>query len=271
MIFGISGIGMVGQAMKSSFKSKGFVKGVNLFLYDKFKQHYHMNKMEDLLRSDIVFLALPTLFDDSTGSYNLSALEENLEYFRSKSYRGIVVIKSTIEPGTTKLFSEKYGLDIVHNPEFLTARTAFEDFHYQKHIVLGCDGLHNNLKFIQLVDFYKSNYNPIHLTICSSAESELMKLMANSFYAVKVQFFTEMFLTCDKIGISFNQVKNMILCNNWIHPMHTQVPGPDGQISYGGMCLPKDAKALNAYMEKLNVPRSVINAAINEREKMRTD
>ena len=41
-----------------------------------------------------------------------------------------------------KLISKKYNLKLCHNPEFLTARTAYEDFHNQTHIVLGLSLIH---------------------------------------------------------------------------------------------------------------------------------
>ena len=62
-----------------------------------------------------------------------------------------------------------------------------------------------------------------------------------------------------------------MLKNNWINPMHTQVPGTDGQLSYGGMCFPKDTNALNQYMKRKNSPNAVLNATIEERNILRTD
>ena len=62
-----------------------------------------------------------------------------------------------------------------------------------------------------------------------------------------------------------------MLKNNWINPMHTNVPGQDGNISYGGMCFPKDTNALNSFMEKNNIPNKVLDATINERNQMRKD
>jgi hypothetical protein len=62
-----------------------------------------------------------------------------------------------------------------------------------------------------------------------------------------------------------------MLNNNWINPMHTVIPGPDGKISYGGLCFPKDTNALNEYMKKLGTPHNVLEACINERNSMRQD
>ena len=62
-----------------------------------------------------------------------------------------------------------------------------------------------------------------------------------------------------------------MLKNNWINPMHTNIPGPDGNISYGGLCFPKDTNALNQFMKKLKSPNKVLNATIEERNDMRND
>ena len=50
---------------------------------------------------------------------------------------------------------------------------------------------------------------------------------------------------------------------------NTNVPGSDNNISFGGMCLPKDTNALNAFMNIHNTPHNVINAVITEQSIMR--
>jgi UDPglucose 6-dehydrogenase len=57
--------------------------------------------------------------------------------------------------------------------------------------------------------------------------------------------------------------------NGWINNQHTDVPGSDGELSYGGYCFPKDTNALLQYMKRNNVPSDVLDATINERNKMR--
>ena len=60
------------------------------------------------------------------------------DFLNDKKYKGVVVVKSTVEPQTISSLCDKYtNLQFVHNPEFFTARTAYNDFHNQKHIVLG--------------------------------------------------------------------------------------------------------------------------------------
>jgi UDP-glucose 6-dehydrogenase len=98
-----------------------------------------------------------------------------------------------------------------------------------------------------------------------------MKIFCNTFYSVKVQFFTEIYELCKKNGSDYNVIRDLMLSNNWINPMHTVIPGPDGNVSYGGACFPKDSNALNQYMKKLNTPHGVLDASITERNSMRKD
>lgn len=263
---GICGLGIVGNAMKVSLMKKGYILNDNLFVYDKFKEIGNIN---NLLSSDILFLPLPTIYDEKTQSYDLSAINTTLEFLSNNSFQGVIVIKSTVEPTTVDQLSEKYQLDMLHNPEFLTARTAEDDFHNQTHIVLGKGKLCNDTKFNNVFEFYKMNYDA-YISICSSTEAETMKLFLNSFYAIKVQFFTELYLTCQKLNMDYNCVRELMLKNGWINQMHTTIPGPDGKISYGGLCFPKDTTALSHFMEMNGIPNGVLEATINERSKMRS-
>ena len=126
--------------------------------------------------------------------------------------------------------------------------------------------------FIQKIyDFYKNYYSQSDITICTSTESESTKLFLNSFYATKIQFFTELYILCNKNNTNFDNIKNIMLKNNWINPMHTNIPGPDGDISYGGLCFPKDTNALNSYMKKYNSDNLLLQSTIEERDNLRSD
>ena len=76
--------------------------------------------------------------------------------------------------------------------------------------------------------------------------------------------FNEYYLLCQKNKSDFHRIKQLMLKNNWINPMHTTVPGPDGQLGYGGACFPKDTKALNEYMKQKGSPNRVLNSVIQE-------
>lgn len=262
----IIGLGFVGGAMLKSFKEKNVtVKG-----YDKYKEN--TDSFEDCIDSDICFLALPTIFDEEKLSYDRSCIIEVCKQLSDVLYEGIIVIKSTVEPKTTKELSALFPfLKLVHNPEFLTAATAYNDFHNQKHIVLGKGSNTNDIDIDVLKRFYSRYYEDADISICTSNESESMKSFVNCFYAVKIQFFNELYILCEKTDCDYNTVKELMLKNKWINPMHTNVPGTDGKLSYGGYCFPKDTNALLQYMKREETPHGVLSATIEERNEMRQD
>ena len=267
----IYGLGFVGNSMFMSFKNKGMRENVNLFGYDKFKNG-SIGDIKFGLGCDIIFFALPTIYNEKIESYDLEPIIDCCRYLDENNYTGLIVIKSTVEPETTDDIASKFKkLSFVHNPEFLTARTAYNDFHNQTHIVIGKSSNCKNEKVKMLESFYSFYYPDAEISICSSLESESMKIFCNSFYSVKVQFFTELYLLTQSNGSNYDKIINMMLKNKWINPMHTIVPGPDGLISYGGFCFPKDTNALNKYFKKKKVTNKILNSCIKERNILRND
>lgn len=269
---GIMGIGVVGTAILEGLKQMGIT---DIVAFDKYKLEY-IQSIDLILSCHMIFLSLPTPFDVSMGCFDKHEVEETLQKLNEMLYNGIVIIKSTLEPFTTDKYVEKYGRDmlILHNPEFLTARTATHDFVNQKHVIIGVSQKYilsnkivENINFVK--SFHEKYFPEAEITVCSSSESESMKLFCNSFYAVKVQFFTELYLLCKSNGTNYDVIRNMMIKNGWINDMHTHIPGPDGEISYGGMCFPKDTNALMGVMNLNNTPHSVLDGCIKERNIMR--
>ena len=252
------GNGFVGSALHKSFK----INGVTTTIYDKFQK---IGSINSVLDSEILFLCLPTPFIKGK-HFDLSAIEENLELLRENDYKGLCVIKSTVEIGVTKALANKYGLNIAHNPEFLTERTAFEDFHNQDYIVLGSSS--DSEGFNRLILFYKKLYPAARIAACSSDESEAMKIMRNCYYSVKVSIFNEYYLLCNSLGIDYNNVRDLML-GPWVEKMHTNVPGPDGGLSYSGHCFPKDTNALLAQMKREESICKVLEAAVESKNILR--
>lgn len=266
MIVGIVGLGFVGSAMYKSFG----LKGVSLIGYDKYKDG-GISSLENILKCDIVFLCLPTLFNEDTKQYDKSAIYEVCGGLVNNNYEGLVVLKSTVEPETINKLSIKYNLKLCHNPEFLTARTAYEDFHSQKHIVLGKGNNCSEEDMNSLKEFYKTNYPEAEISLCDSLESESMKIMCNSFYASKIMIFNEYAALCKNNGCNFEKVRDLMLKNKWINHMHTIVPGTDGKLGYGGACFPKDTLALREYMSQNGSINNVLSSVIEENTLVRSE
>ena len=262
---GVIGLGFVGNSILKSFK----LKNCNIKGYDKYKES---DTYISTINSKILFLCLPTIFNEEIKEYDKSCIIEICDDLQRDNYTGIVVIKSTVEPTTTENLCKKYPLlKFVHNPEFLTAATAFKDFHNQKHIVLGKSSNTTDKDITLLKDLYEQYYPEANISICTCLESESMKSFVNCFYAVKIQFFNELYVLCQKINCDYNIIRDLMLKNGWINKMHTDVPGIDGQLSYGGFCFPKDTNALLEFMKSQDSPREVLEGTISERNKMRSD
>lgn len=264
---GVIGRGFVGDSMYRSFEAKGVE---NLTSYDKYKNG-GIGTFEGVLEADVLFLCLPTVFNYQLNQYDKGPIHETCQKLVEAQYGGIVVIKSTVEPGTTEGLAEQYNLQFVHNPEFLTARTCYDDFHNQKHIVLGQSSTCTNAGLKALHDFYHEFYPSAEISHCTAIESESMKSFVNCFYSVKVQFFNELYLVCQATGGNYDRIRDLMVKNGWINPMHTDVPGPDGLLSYGGLCFPKDTNALLQHMKNSNTAHKVLEATIAERNEMRDD
>lgn len=264
---GICGLGFVGTAIYNSFiKNK-----VSVIAYDKYKPE-KSSTIEELLDTSFIILCLPTQYCSNTKHYDLSAIYDTCQFLTDNNYTGGVVIKSTVVPGTTDKLTDEYStLNFIHNPEFLTARTADHDYLNQTHIVLGRGESCSNVIYQKVVDFHKTIFPEAEISQCSSAESEAMKIVANCFYSVKIQYFTEVYLLCTKLNLDYNLVKSMVIKNGWVNPMHTNIPGPDGEISYGGLCFPKDTNAFLEFLKSNNIPHKLIESVVTERDSMRSD
>ena len=264
MRIGICGYGFVGKAIGSFFTERGYI----VTIYDKYKE---INSFETVLDTEILFMCLPTNYDESIKSYNMAEINNTLEMLNKYGYNGVIVIKSTILPNYCHNMNNMYpSLTIVANPEFLSAKTAVEDFRNQKHVVLGYTRLSRG-SIRKLEEMYRELLGEVVITVVDANEAALIKLGCNSFYAIKIQYFTELYTLCNRLGVSYEKVKNGMLENGWINKNHTEVPGSDGKVSFGGMCFPKDIRALTGYMEELDSINGVLKGVIEERDRLRDD
>ena len=109
---GIVGTGMVGGALQRYLEKK---EGLELFLYDKGK---NIGSLEEVNKAELIFICVPTPYLKDGKGFDLSYVEDA---FNMLSGEKVVVIKSTVLPGTTEIFQQKYPQHkVLMNPEFLT-------------------------------------------------------------------------------------------------------------------------------------------------------
>ena len=260
-------IGLIGRGFVGSAVAHGFSEAVGykceMRIYDK-DPTKKLNSLEEVVRlSDIVFISVPTP-SASDGSISLDVLASCIEEINQvalseDSFDAIYLIRSTVVPGTTRNFQEKYPkLKFVFNPEFLTERTATFDFISQTRYVLG--GKSKNVSKVS--GLYKDRFGKSVSTLETDFESaELIKYACNTFFATKVSFLNEMRLVSDKVGAKWDDVLEGFIRDGRVGHSHTKVPGPDGKFGFGGSCFPKDIQAMINFGEKLGIDLSVLKGA----------
>ena len=262
MKIGIVGQGYVGTAIKIGFESY-----YDLETYDKFdssKSTCNLKRLVDIC--DVIFVCVPTPMDKD-GSCHTGIVEEVISEINQYSNKSqIVVIKSTVSPGTTERMNKKYKkVSVIFNPEFLTEANFIEDFKNQTRIILGGTRKGTN----KLRQVYSKVFPKAHIIKTHSTIAELVKYMTNSYLATKVSFANEMYEICEKFDMDYDKVVEYATLDERLGVTHWSVPGPDGELGYGGHCLPKDINALISVAHELGIRTEVLEAVVETNDKVR--
>lgn len=263
MTIGIIGNGFVGNAIYENIKNRVTTKSFDISP-DKCIDTY-----SEVISSNIIFVCLPTPMS-MNGRCNTKYI---FDFFNDvpKGTNGLFAIKSTIPIGTTeKIRQSRPDLRIVHNPEFLTADNAKDDFLNCERNVIGgdvkdCEELEEFLYSI----FHEWKNIPCFLV--SSNESETIKYFANCYLAVKIAYFNNLYQVCEKFNSDYSVVRDAICEDRRINAHHTKVPGPDGKFGFGGYCFPKDINALIYNLMENDVDNQILKAAWEYNRTLRDD
>lgn len=226
----IVGHGFVGQAVHYGFSNYP-VDVVD----PKYGTELPGNGGEDY---DVIFVCVPTPMGEE-GYCDTSILDSVIDNLKCGS-KPLIVIKSTVPP---KQISSKYGWRqrVVYNPEFLTERSAAEQFvDPQFHIMGGgkqdCE---------ELAEIYEKHSlcNPCPVHIMTMEQASFVKYAINSFLAMKVTFFNQLFDCVKQRYQEYEPIVKAVGSDKRIGHSHTKVPGFDRKRGYGGACFPKDTSA----------------------------
>lgn len=200
------------------------------------------------------------------GSLDLSYLERVSEQIgaaiRDKAEYHVVVVRSTVLPGTThgvvipalerasgKTYGEGFGVSV--NPEFLREGTALKDFRKPPLTLVG----HNHAADASgTIALYQAIDAPLMST--SIRVAEMMKYTSNTWHALKVCFANEIGNLCKKLNVDSHEVME-IFCRDEklnLSPYYLK-PG----FAFGGSCLPKDVRALQYRAKELDVELPMIS------------
>lgn len=255
---GIVGFGIVGQAVEYGFR------GEDMYIFDKFKDTLSLEEV--CSSSEFIFLSVPTPILDDYSGIDLSIVEEVVGEVNGyiKGTDKILIIKSTVVPGTTVKFEEKYPeMQICFNPEFLTEANFLEDFVTADRVIIGAS---NDLVSRRVLSLYRKHFPKITMFQTDPTTAEMVKYMANCYLASKVIFANEMFDICQKLGIKYEEVKKLVVADKRIYDSHLEITTVRG---FGGKCFPKDLLALKGMADNLGVETEILDAVWKKNLKIR--
>ena len=221
------------------------------------------NYSEVEIAPDAVFITVgtPSL---ASGDADLTyVLDASLEAAKNTTPNTLIIIKSTVPPGTTNsieslLRKNGYNHKVVSNPEFLREGKAINDFTHPDRIVIGVTDKISRQKMSQIYAKFQS------ILFTNPTTAELIKYASNSFLATKIAFINEMANLCEKTGGDIDALSHGMGLDTRIAPDFLKV-GP----GFGGSCFPKDILALEYLAKKYDEPFHVLSAVIEANEKRR--
>lgn len=246
---GILGVGMVGGALKTYLESTGKYE---VFCYDK----KGLGSLEDVNKAEVVYLCVPTPYVPGKGC-DTSLIENAIGSITGNK---IMVIKSTVIPGTTEQIQKKFPQHkFLFNPEFLTESTADADMAFPDRQIIGYTPESYNVAAQVMAQLPLAPYEKM----VPSRIAELIKYAGNTWFAVKVAMNNELYDLSQKMGFSqqdWEHVVDGMSADKRIGRTHLTVMHKDKR-GYHGKCLPKDIKALLEFSKDHGVQMPVRKAA----------
>ena len=225
---GILGLGAVGTAVCS-----GMGRYHSTGTYDSDGR----GSLTDILNTAAVFICVPTNGLEG-GSLDLSAVESASSKLYEVDYRGLVIVKSTLHPGSMEVLTKRYrNLRLVYMPEFLRERDAAAWFLEPDRIVVS--GLDSDVD--EALDLFKWVPEYVPRLRMTHGEAEIAKLAHNAYIATKVTFTCEIERICELNAVDVSKVMEVVWRDKRVGNSAHLSPGLGG---FGGKCVPKDTRSL---------------------------
>lgn len=251
MKIGIVGDGVVGSAIGFGFERLGHDVYVHDIKYD--------TVIKSVLDTEICYISVPTP-SDIDGSCDSRIVEQVIDELISNQYAGVIAIKSTVIPGTTERLIQKNDR-ICFVPEFLRERCAISDF-MENHEVCVIGAHHQND-----YDVIKKSHGtyPNHFVKCTPTEAEFSKYFHNIHNAMEIVFANSFFEVCQTMGVDYDKVKDCLKGRSNINFNYLECN--KNFRGFGGVCLPKDTKAMDFLCKSLNLDVKFFQNIITENSK----
>ena len=248
----IAGHGFVGKAYELLFK----YHRREILIHDP-----PQGKIQDLKNTSAVVICVPTP-EAEDGSCDMSAVYEVVEQCNDFTP---ILIKSTISlQGWQELKTRFPNHKICFSPEFLRAANFMNDIQALDNVILSGDTDYWR-------DQYSVNWPNVKINIVKPEEAIAIKYFRNAFLATKVSFFNEIYDFCTAYGINFDQVQSGITADSRIGQSHSFVWPEEGTRGWGGMCFPKDTKAILKMAADKKINLNTLSAAVYYNTKLKLD
>ncbi len=225
--------------------------------------------------TDVTFVSVGTPSSsnghtDTTAIYKV--IEEISQGIKQKQSFHIVVIRSTVPPGTNKQVAESIqaisgkkkneGFAIVSNPEFLREGTAIKDYYSPPFTLVASESE-------EAIELMRELYIDINspFVVSDIGVAEIIKYVNNTFHALKITFANEIGNICKKLNIDSHKLMQIFCMDNKLNiSSYYLKPG----FAYGGSCLPKDLKGLKTIIRDLYIDCPVIENVERSNELQKT-
>ena len=270
-------IGIIGHGFVGSAISEGLKNYYEVLTYDIDKSKCNSSHYNVCNQTDIIFVCIPTPMRKS-GECDTRLLESVISEIEAecsqravKKSGPVLVIKSTVPPGTTKRINKNCMLDVCFSPEFLTEANSFDDFKNQTRIIIGGnpDIKCKDAKAVKTM--FRKPFPKIPIVVTKSETAEMVKYFINCFLATKVSFANEVYQICEETDLDFSKVVEYALYDERIGKSHLSVPGPDGSFGFGGHCFPKDLNAVMFIAKSSGIDPKILRAVWEKNNEVRPD
>ena len=256
MKIGVVGLGVVGTANYAGFEMlKHEVLGHDI----KFD-----SSIKDVVPADIVFVCVPTPSFEN-GSCDTTIVKSVIDDLNKNDYGGIIAIRSSTVPGFTKSMQELYPKQkICFVPEFVRERCALDDF-VKDHQMLAI-GTTDQYVFNSVKEAH--GHYPKNVVRLRPTEAEILKYFLNCYAATRVTFANMFYEIATKMKCDYSAIKNAYIKTGRAGDMYLDVN--DDLRGYGGMCLPKDTRAIIQLMKDLNLDYDFFKTMDADNKKIKT-
>lgn len=217
------------------------------------------NETEAFKGAKYIILCVPTNYVTQTKSFDTSIIESMIGNIARSSFKGLIVIRSTLPVGFTKKIQRRYkNLKLAFFPEFLREGSALHDCLYPSRIICGSRTKEAKNFAITLANCCHTKNVDIFYTDFEEAES--IKLFANTYLAMRVSFFNEL----DSFALSKSlNARDIIMGISMDKRIGNFYNNPS--FGYGGYCLPKDTKQL--FSDFQSIPQTLIKGIVQSNKK----